>query len=154
MDLDGNYNIQVLTEALKVYGTEITPLRNSEAVKMLERDMDKIEALIFNSSTHWFAIRKIDNIWFNLNSTNSMPGPEIISEFFLSAFIKGAEDIGFTNFLVSRLPRLMDLNDYSNLATYQRLAPIEDIIRARDSKRIADKERDLKAKAKSSKLLL
>ena len=83
MDDDGNYNIQVLSEALKDHKCEIIPLKNSEADKLLKNQYDSLEAFIFNSSTHWFAIRKIENIWFNLNSTNSIPGPQIISDFYL-----------------------------------------------------------------------
>ena len=137
VDDDGNYNIQVLTEALKVYGCEVRPLKPREAISLLEKN-EKVEGLIFNSSTHWYSIRKIDNIWFNLNSTNSYPGPEIISDFYLSAFIQGAEDIGYTNFLVTKLPRLPDINSqvYSNLQPYQRLVKYEDIIKARDAKKI------------------
>jgi ataxin-3 len=109
---------------------------------MLEKDMDKIEALIFNSSSHWFAIRKIEGIWFNLNSTNSLPGPEIISDFYLSAFIQGAEDIGYTNFLVTKLPFLPDLKSgYTNLQPYQKLASIEDITKAKNIKKIKDHQR-------------
>lgn len=135
VDDDGNYNIQVLTEALKVYGAEIVPLRNSEAVKLINKNMDKVEAFIFNSSTHWFSIRKIDNIWFNLNSTNSLPGPELISDFYLSAFIQGTEDIGYTNFLVNKLPPLPDTNMYSNIQKYQMLLSLDEIIKVRDSKK-------------------
>jgi Ataxin-3 len=40
------------------------------------------EGFICNSSAHWFAIRKIENVWYNLNSTNQI-GPEIISDFYL-----------------------------------------------------------------------
>lgn len=136
VDDDGNYNIQVLTNALNLYGCEVRPLKPREAISLLEK-YEKVEALIFNSSTHWYAIRKIDNIWFNLNSTNSYPGPEIISDFYLSAFIQGAEDIGYTNFLVTNLPKLPDIhsNTYAHLQDYQRLVKYEDIIKARDSKK-------------------
>jgi hypothetical protein len=119
---------------LKIYNVEITPLRNKEAQKLLEKDSHKPEAFIFNSSTHWFAIRKIDDIWFNLNSTNSLPGPEIISDFYLSAFIQGTEDIGYTNFLVKNLPPLMDVSNYYNLQPYQRLVPIDDVLKVREAK--------------------
>jgi hypothetical protein len=100
--------------------------------------MDKLDAFIFNSSTHWFAIRKIDGIWFNLNSTNSLPGPEIISDFYLSAFIQGTEDIGYTNFLVKNLPPLMSVSSYTNLQPYQRLVSIDDIVKVRESKKAKD----------------
>ena len=145
VDDDGNYNIQVLTEALKVYGCEVRPLKPREAISLLEKN-EKVEGFIFNSSTHWYSIRKIDNIWFNLNSTNTYPGPEIISDFYLSAFIQGAEDIGYTNFLVTKLPRLPDINSqvYSNLQPYQRLVKYEDIIKARDAKKIKKQEHEKK----------
>ena len=155
VDDDGNYNVQVLSEALRIFGAEIQPLRSSEAIKMLERNLDNIEAFIFNSSTHWFAIRKIDNIWFNLNSTNAFPGPEIISDFYLSAFLQGTEDIGYTNFLVKRVPILSDVNSgiYKNLQPYQRLVSLEDIIKARDSKKQKDVKKEDEKKEEEKKFI-
>ena len=149
VDDDGNYGIQVLTKALKLYGADLTPLKKRQAISYIESN-GRIEALIFNSSTHWFAIRKINDIWFNLNSTNSLPGPEIISDFYLSAFIQGAEDIGYTNFLVTNLPKLPELNGnmYSNLQTYQSLVKFEDIIKAKELKNAAIKEREMEQKKK------
>lgn len=140
VDDDGNYNVQVLQEALKIYGAEIQPLKSSDATKLIQKNINLIEAFIFNSSTHWFALRKIDNIWFNLNSTNVFPGPEIISDFYLDAFIQGTEQVGYTNFLVKNLPILLPIDSdiYKNLQNYQRLVSIEDIIKARDSKKLKD----------------
>ena len=148
VDDDGNYNVQVLSEALKIYGAELMPLKNKEAVKRLQSQ--DIEAFIFNSSTHWFAIRKIDGIWFNLNSTNSLPGPEIISDFYLSAFIQGTEDIGYTNFMLQKLPILPDLKSvlYNNLQPYQNLVSLDDIIKVRESKK--EKKDDKKEETKET----
>lgn len=136
VDDDGNYNVQVLSEALKLFNCEIIPVRKSETEKFIEENMDSLEAFIFNSSTHWFAIRKIDNIWFNLNSTNPNPGPQIISDFYLSAFIKGTEELGYTNFLVKNLPELNPLDSlvYKNLQPYQKLVSIEDILKNKPKK--------------------
>ena len=83
VDDDGNYNIQVLQEALKTHEIDLVPLKKNEAEKLLIESYDTLNAFIFNSTTHWFAIRKIDNVWFNLNSCNSLPGPQIITEFYL-----------------------------------------------------------------------
>lgn len=129
VDDTGNYNVQVLSEALKVYGAEIKPVKQTECGKLLTESMDTIEAFIFNSSTHWFAIRKICNVWYNLNSTNPGPGPQIISDFYLSAFIKGTEELGYTNFLVENVPALADLDSplYKNLQPHQKLVSFEDI---------------------------
>ena len=47
---------------------------------------------------HWFYIRKIGDVWYNLNSTNQYP--EIISDFYLGAFIQGVSTSGYTIFTV------------------------------------------------------
>lgn len=98
--------------------------------------MDKLEAFIFNSTDHWFAIRKIDDIWFNLNSTNNSPGPQIISEFYLSAFLKGTEDLGYTNFIVSNLPALKEFSDpiYLNLPFECSIVDIQVILNKKGEK--------------------
>ena len=151
VDDDGNYGVQVLQKALSIYGANLKLLKKRQAISYVEGGNNKVEALIFNSSTHWYAIRKIDGIWFNLNSTNSLPGPEIISDFYLSAFIQGAEDIGYTNFLITDLPRLPELNAdiYKNLQPYQKLVSIEEIIEAKDIRIAQKKEREEEAKKKA-----
>jgi len=132
----------VLTEALKIYGAELNSINTKKLITMLNQD---VEAILFNSSSHWFTIRKIEGIWFNLNSTNSLPGPEIISDFYLSAFIQGTVDVGYTNFLVKSLPHLPDLK--SEIYKYidgeeKRLVSIEDIIKARDLKNSKNNKKD------------
>lgn len=126
----GNYNIQVLSQALKIYEVELNPIKQSEAEILLQNNLADLEAFIFNSTDHWFAIRKIDNIWFNLNSTNKEPGPQIISEFYLSAFLKGTEELGYTNFLVKNLPQIKSFEDpmFSNMQNGCKLVPIEKIV--------------------------
>jgi hypothetical protein len=145
--------VQVLSEALKSLGAEIQPLKKSEAIRLVEQDLNKVEALIFNSSTHWFAIRKIDNIWFNLNSTNSFPGPEIISDFYLSAFIQGTQDFGYTNFLIKNIPPLTDLKSefYSHLQPHQKLVSIEDVIKAKEAKKAKKEEASEEKKEEENK---
>lgn len=54
---------------------------------------------ICNSSSHWFPIRKIEDTWYNLNSTNR-GGPEIVSDFYLSAFLQSIKEGGYTIFVV------------------------------------------------------
>ena len=150
VDDDGNYGVQVLEKALNMYGANLTLLKKRQAISYVEGGNNTVEALIFNSSTHWFSIRKINGIWFNLNSTNELPGPEIISDFYLSAFIQGAEDVGYTNFLITNLPRLPELNSdmYKNLQPYQMLVKFEDIFNAKDIKLAKKKEREEAQKKK------
>jgi hypothetical protein len=114
---------------------------------------ENIEAILFNSSTHWFSIRKIDDIWFNLNSTNELPGPEIISDFYLGAFIQGTADAGYTNFLVKNLPLLPAINSemYFNLNDEKKFVSIEDIIEAKEKKNLKNKEKNQEKDNKDNK---
>jgi ataxin-3 len=80
---NGNYSIQVISEALsRLGGLTITSV---EAVAD-KSSLPKEDGFICNSSSHWFTIRQVDGIWYNLNSTNRKM-PEIVSEFYLSAFL-------------------------------------------------------------------
>jgi len=150
VDDSGNYNVQVLEKALNMYGANLKLLKKRQAINYVEQGNTTVEALIFNSSTHWFSIRKINGIWFNLNSTNELPGPEIISDFYLSAFIQGTEDIGYTNFLITNLPKLPDINSelYKNLQAHQYMVKIEDIINAKEIQAAKKKEREEARKKK------
>lgn len=127
MDKTGNFNIQVITKALSEFNVELHPIKKNECQKKLSQKDNQIEAVVFNSSSHWFCIRKIDNVWYNLNSANSLPGPQIISDFYLDAFIKGTEEIGFTNFIPDHLPPIPEPSSdiYNNLKkSNQFLVPI------------------------------
>ena len=150
VDNDGNFGIQVLEKALNMYGVQLQLLKKRQAINYIEGGANNVEALIFNSSTHWYSIRRINGIWFDLNSTNTNPGPEIISDFYLSAFIQGAEDIGYTNFLVKNLPKLPERNDvlYKNLQPHQHLVTIEQIIEAKELKIAKKKQREEEQKKK------
>ena len=150
VDNDGNFGIQVLERALGMHKVTLTLLKKRQAINYIEQGVNNVEALIFNSSTHWYSIRRINGIWFNLNSTNSSPVPEIISDFYLSAFIQGAEDIGYTNFLVKNLPKLPELNAeiYKILQPHQHLVKIEEIIEAKELRVAQKKQREEEKKKK------
>ena len=130
MDDTGNFNIQVIIEALKTFNVEIIPMKTNECQQILMKNDNSLEGIIFNSSRHWFCIRKINNVWYNLNSANQLPGPQIISEFYMDAFIKGTEEIGFTNFMVKNIPPLPDFKSeiFLKLNCFsQYLVPIEEV---------------------------
>lgn len=131
VSVDGNFSVQVIEEALKQYGVNIMPLKRERVNQALEQGGNQIEGFIFNSVAHWYSLRKIDGIWFNLNSlSGSKLGPEIVSEFYLSAFIEEAFNVGYSLFLVKNLPPLPNLNDpiYSNLMPYQKLITYDEIV--------------------------
>jgi len=144
VDLDGNFNIQVLTKALNNYNCIIKNVKQSEVSNILNNNSTNQNfGFIFNSIGHWFAIRKIEDIWFNLNSTNSSPGPEIISDFYLSLFIDSCANSGYTIFFVKNLP-LKPLNDiiYQNLQNYQSLVSLNEILKAKEVNDKKKKERE------------
>jgi len=41
----------------------------------------------------------VNKIWYNLNSTNDL-GPEIISDFYISAFLNSVKEVGYSIFVV------------------------------------------------------
>lgn len=53
---------------------------------------------ICNRASHWFAIRKINDRYYNLNST--LERPEIISHFKLAAEMQALQDAGYSVFCV------------------------------------------------------
>ena len=132
-DVDGNYNIQVISEALKIFNVEINLQKRQNMEENLNKNINNIQAFIFNSSTHWFCLRKINNIWFNLNSTNPEPGPQIVSEFYLSAFIDDTYNYGFTNFIINTLP---DITHDQPIANYkeQKLVDFSEIKKSKPNK--------------------
>ena len=67
------------------------------------------------------------NIWFLL---------EVFNYCYTSAFIKGTEELGFSNFLVKNLKPLPELKDeiYSNLAGNQMLVDITVILKNKPKK--------------------
>lgn len=71
---------------------------NIDTIKSNE-DLVKRMGFICNSSDHWFSLRRIDNVWYNLNSTNKRM-PEIISDFYLSAFLIAVKNQGYQIFSV------------------------------------------------------
>lgn len=119
---DGNYNIMVIIEALKIFNIEITQIKLSTISNLFE-EINSLEGFILNSSTHWFCIRKINDIWFSLNSANIYPGPQIISNLFLIEFLKEAINIGFSIFITKNLPKIenssISLHNTQNLVSYQ-----------------------------------
>ena len=64
-----------------------------------KEDLVAKQGFICNSSDHWFSLRKVNGIWYNLNSTNKRL-PEIISDFYLSAFLAAVKNSGYQIFSV------------------------------------------------------
>lgn len=83
VDEMGNFSIQVLRNALQIYNVALISWSSSD-----ESGSDPLQeqlGFIINRQSHWFAIRRINGKWWNLNS--SQEKPEIISTFHLAAFL-------------------------------------------------------------------
>ena len=103
VDDSGNFSYQVLSNALQnSHDVSLVPWAKVDN-SHIAHDPTQEEGYIVNRSQHWFAIRKICGIWWNLNST--IDRPEKISDFYLSAFLSQLHADGYSVFIASgKLP--------------------------------------------------
>mmetsp|Transcript_14606 Transcript_14606/g.18387 ORF Transcript_14606/g.18387 Transcript_14606/m.18387 type:complete len:392 (+) Transcript_14606:146-1321(+) len=97
VDASGNFSIEVLRSALMNRHSLSLPNIRQEGVRDLE--VTDIEGFICNKSSHWFAIRKINGRYWNLNSTAERPA--LISHFRLAAEIQALQNDGYSVFCVT-----------------------------------------------------
>lgn len=91
--------MQVLRTALqRSYGLDLVSW-SSEEGRGAVTDPTTENAFIVNADQHWFAIRKINGHWWDLNST--LDKPVYISNFYLSALLSQYRAEGCTVFLVA-----------------------------------------------------
>lgn len=98
VDDTGNFSIQVLRAALQNDFNLSLPSLAQQGVQD-HMDVTEMEGFICNRHDHWFAIRKINNRFWNLNST--MEKPEQISHFQLAITIRNLQDKGYSVFCVA-----------------------------------------------------
>ncbi|CAL1536912.1 unnamed protein product [Lymnaea stagnalis] len=98
-DDSGFFSVQVITEALSVWGLDIVLFNSQDPVAVQAReDPTQMSAFICNYLQHWFCVRKLGRQWFNLNSLLS--GPELISDTYLSLFLTQLQQEGYCIFIV------------------------------------------------------
>ena len=98
VDPSGNFSLQVLNAALtNMFSISLTNIRQEGALKNI-RDVTDLQGFICNKQSHWFAIRKINDRYWNLNSTNDCP--IIISHFNLAKEIEKLQLEGYHVFFV------------------------------------------------------
>ncbi|NXA37097.1 ATX3 protein, partial [Eudromia elegans] len=97
MDDSGYFSIQVISNALKVWGLELI-LFNSPEYQRLGIDPINEKSFICNYKEHWFTVRKLGKQWFNLNSL--LMGPELISDTYLALFLAQLQQEGYSIFVV------------------------------------------------------
>jgi len=101
----GNFSIQVLSVALKRFELELVSSRHPNMKVAMKDPSEATEAFLCQSRDHWFAIRKVSEEWWNLNSTRKRPAK--VGAFYLAAWLAQLEVEGNTIFVVlGRLPPL------------------------------------------------
>mmetsp|Transcript_762 Transcript_762/g.1202 ORF Transcript_762/g.1202 Transcript_762/m.1202 type:complete len:366 (+) Transcript_762:73-1170(+) len=102
VDPSGNFSIEVLRSAL-LSKFELN-LANALQENVRGTEITTFEGFICNRASHWFAIRKINDRYWNLNSTKERP--EMISHFRLAAEIEFLQSSGYSVFVVLEIGRL------------------------------------------------
>ncbi|KAF8893769.1 Josephin-domain-containing protein [Infundibulicybe gibba] len=109
MDDTGFFSIQVLENALKVWGLNLIRWRGEEMRPFQDHPQTQL-AFILNLEQHWFTLRRFGSAdsgvdsnegghWFNLNS--SLPNPEWVSKLYLGMVLQQAEADGYSVFVVT-----------------------------------------------------
>ncbi|RUS80562.1 hypothetical protein EGW08_011702 [Elysia chlorotica] len=99
-DDSGFFSVQVINEALSVWGLDMTLYNSQNPVAVNARENPtQMSAFICNYQQHWFCIRKLGLQWFNLNSLLS--GPELISDTYLALFLTQLQQEGYSIFIVT-----------------------------------------------------
>lgn len=96
VDDSGNFSVDTLREALKTRGIEMSC--ETSAVERALTEPDSCTAFMLNQQAHWISLRRFGSQWVNLNSL--LESPELISNFFLSAFLAQLRSDGYSIFLI------------------------------------------------------
>uniref|UniRef100_UPI003AAB25DF ataxin-3 isoform X2 n=1 Tax=Centroberyx gerrardi TaxID=166262 RepID=UPI003AAB25DF len=97
MDDSGFFSIQVISNALGVWGLELILFNSREYQSLMINPINE-KAFICNYKEHWFTIRKLGQQWFNLNSL--LTGPELISDTYLALFLAQLQQEGYSIFVI------------------------------------------------------
>lgn len=107
VDASGNFSVSVLKEYLaKRHG--VTLEMDPSLVDRALTDPNEFSAYMLNLEHHWFALRRMpcaggEQRWLNLNSMLK-GGPEVISDFYLSAFLNSMRSQHYTIMPVAGAP--------------------------------------------------
>uniref|UniRef100_A0A8B9RBI9 ubiquitinyl hydrolase 1 n=1 Tax=Astyanax mexicanus TaxID=7994 RepID=A0A8B9RBI9_ASTMX len=97
MDDSGFFSIQVISNALGVWGLELILFNSREYQRLMIEPVNE-KAFICNYKEHWFTVRKLGQQWFNLNSL--LTGPELISDTYLALFLAQLQQEGYSIFVI------------------------------------------------------
>ncbi|KIM40111.1 hypothetical protein M413DRAFT_446263 [Hebeloma cylindrosporum] len=111
MDDTGFFSVQVLDNALKVWGLNLVRWRSQDMRSYQDHPHTQL-AFILNLEQHWFTLRRFgtanSNVdldegnghWFNLNSF--LPAPEWVGKLYLGMVLQQSEEEGYSVFAVTQ----------------------------------------------------
>ncbi|TFK54471.1 Josephin-domain-containing protein [Heliocybe sulcata] len=105
MDDTGFFSVQVLENALNVWGLNLVRWRSSAMRQFQDRPHEQL-GFILNLQQHWFTLRRFgqsdlagQSHWFNLNSF--LEAPEWVSKTYLGMVLQQAEAEGYSVFAIT-----------------------------------------------------
>ena len=102
VDESGNFSIQVLSEALKrSHGLTLEDAR-TDSGRALLRDPSSQLGFVLNRSSHWYCLRKLEGVWWRLNSSEA--NPERLSQPDLVNSLAHLSDANWSIFVVHEEP--------------------------------------------------
>jgi len=113
-DKVGNFSIQVLWEAIRLTGLQLDNLQSEQCVSARQSPVTQT-GYVCNKKNHWFALRRLNERWYNLDSM-SKRGPTLITDLYLSSHLKTLSDDGYTVCVVSGKYPLRSQDDGAKVA--------------------------------------
>lgn len=103
-------------------------ISRATTMRTLSELKSQAQAFICHNESHWFTIRKLHGMHLNLNSTCSL-FPQVISEFYLSAFLDSIMANGYLIFAVNgEFPHYDPSIFDQSLQSFQRFIPLEQVL--------------------------
>lgn len=105
VDESGNFSISVLSNAIaRGFGLELSQARVQDTIQAASAEtLDPVDgrhpaAFLLHSNAHWFSVRKLHGVWWDLNSLLDAPMP--ITTFHLAAVLATLKAEGWSVFAV------------------------------------------------------
>jgi len=137
---DGFFSVTVIIKCLEQRGIQCIPSYRPDVIESMQNP-SKEEAFLFNLAEHWFAVRKVNGTWYNLDS---MKVPSIIGEFGLSAFITAVVEKGYSIFVIRGFLPQPDPEDVRRCSPHQKYLTNAQIEKMQEEAKVKD-AKDMKA---------
>ena len=98
VNLEGYFSIEVIRKALAAFNLEAVNLAAERAAEARGNLVEQT-AFVAHLHDHWFALRRINGQWYNLNSLEE-GGPDPISDFYFQAYLDSLRAKQWTIFVI------------------------------------------------------